>query len=581
MTQDRALSILKTGANVFLTGEPGAGKSHTINEYVSYLREHAIEPAITASTGIAATHISGMTIHSWSGIGIKKNLNQYEIDRIASLEYISRRITKAKVLIIDEISMLPPEALNDVDKVCREVRKNESPFGGLQVVFVGDFFQLPPISKKEVEQKARAQTSLHEEDYSQDPSDVDTREMPAVFAYQSEAWLHAKPLICYLSEQHRQDDREFLSLLAAIRSNSFEEGHLEYLESRRTDRDKLPENVTKLFSKNFDVDTVNSKTLSHITEEERTYTMSHTGREALVIALKKGCLSPEVLKLKKGAAVMFTKNSPKEGFVNGTLGEVEGFRPTDGMPIVKVRNGQLITVTPMEWSMEENGKVKAQISQLPLRLAWAMTVHKSQGMSLDEAIMDLGDVFEYGQGYVALSRVRRLSGLHILGWNARAFQVHPHVLEEDGTLKRFSNEADAAFETMSSEDLRQMHENFLKAIGGSITKTIKKKSSGKGDTREATLTLLNQGKTIGEIAEERGLTRGTVIGHIEELISQGKADHTICSRFMSPELLESLPAIHRAFDSCGIEKIHPVFEKLKGEYSYDDLRLARLMYKKE
>jgi ATP-dependent DNA helicase PIF1 len=581
MTQDRALSILKTGANVFLTGEPGAGKSHTINQYVSYLREHGIEPAITASTGIAATHINGMTIHSWSGIGIKKNLNVYEIDRIASLEYISRRISKAKVLIIDEISMLSPEALSDVDKVCREVKKHEDAFGGLQVVFVGDFFQLPPITKKEIEQKARSQSTLHEEDYSQDPSDMDTRDMPAVFAYQSEAWMRAKPLVCYLSEQHRQDDREFLSLLSAIRTNSFEEGHLEYIESRRTDRDKLPENVTKLFSKNFDVDTVNSKTLSQISEEERVYTMTHIGRESLVIALKKGCLSPEVLRLKKGAAVMFTKNSPKEGFVNGTLGEVEGFRPTDGMPIVKTRNRQLITVTPMDWSLEENGKVKAQITQLPLRLAWAMTVHKSQGMSLDEAIMDLGDVFEYGQGYVALSRVRRLSGLHILGWNARAFQVHPHVLEEDGLFKRLSNEADAAFETMSADDLTKMHENFINTIGGSVTKTHKKKNATKGSTRDVTLTLLQEGKTLGEIAEERGLTQGTIIGHIEELIAQGKADHSICSHFMSPELLEALPAIHRAFDSCGAEKIHPVFEKLKGQYSYDDLRLARLMYKKE
>jgi len=149
MTQEEALAILKTGANVFLTGEPGAGKTHTINEYAAYLRSHGIEPSITASTGIAATHIGGMTIHSWSGIGIRNYLDKYELDKITTTEYLVKRIRRAKALVIDEVSMLGPETFSMVEAVCRDIRQNNDAFGGLQVILVGDFFQLPPIIKRD------------------------------------------------------------------------------------------------------------------------------------------------------------------------------------------------------------------------------------------------------------------------------------------------------------------------------------------------------------------------------------------------------------------------------------------------
>jgi DNA replication protein DnaC len=154
MTQEQALSILKTGANVFLTGEPGSGKTHTVNAYVEWLRDRGIEPAITASTGIAATHVGGMTIHAWSGIGVLRDLTDYELDRIANTERVARRVKNAKILIIDEISMLSAHTLSMVERVCRAIRMNERVFGGLQVVLVGDFFQLPPIVRDEVRPQA-------------------------------------------------------------------------------------------------------------------------------------------------------------------------------------------------------------------------------------------------------------------------------------------------------------------------------------------------------------------------------------------------------------------------------------------
>ncbi|KKU45171.1 MAG: AAA ATPase, partial [Microgenomates group bacterium GW2011_GWA2_46_7] len=206
MTQSQALAILKTGANVFLTGEPGSGKTYVLNAYVSYLRTHGIEPAITASTGIAATHIGGMTIHSWSGIGIKTKLDARDLKYITSNQYITRRIDRANVLIIEEVSMLTPDTLSMVDSVCRQVKQNREPFGGMQVIFVGDFFQLPPVVKRETEHSG--QTVLIEK-------------VSARFAYDGSTWISVNPIVCYLTEQHRQEDGDFLNLLTAIRRNAF------------------------------------------------------------------------------------------------------------------------------------------------------------------------------------------------------------------------------------------------------------------------------------------------------------------------------------------------------------------------
>ena len=458
MTQNEALDILKTGVNIFLTGEPGAGKTHTVNSFVSYLRACDINPAITASTGIAATHIGGMTIHSWSGIGIKTKLDKYDLDKIASSEYISKRVRRTRILIIDEISMLSTNTLDMVDMVCREIKQNDEPFGGIQIILVGDFFQLPPIIKKEDNIKNK-QSSL-------------IREVGPVgiFAYQSGAWERSKPVVCYLTEQHRQDDKDFLSVLSGVRANNVSREHLNYINSRQIELDDYPENITKLFSHNIDVDRVNNAELVKLEEEVKIFRMSESGNSKIAETLKKGCLSPENLELKIGAVVMCTKNNQKERFVNGTLGLIIGFEEFSGYPIIKTRNGKNIVIAPMDWVVEENGKIRAQITQVPLRLAWAITVHKSQGMSMDAAVMDLSQVFEFGQGYVALSRVRRLSGLYLLGINERALKVHPEILKKDIDFKNKSKEATKVFGKLSKDEFKKMHNNFVTACGGKVKK---------------------------------------------------------------------------------------------------------------
>ena len=567
MTQSQALSILKTGANVFLTGEPGSGKTHLQNEYIKYLRDNSIEPAITASTGIAATHIGGMTVHSWSGIGIKTKLEKNDLNKIKASQYIVRRITKAKVLIIEEISMLTGDTLSMVDTVCREIKQNSKPFGGIQVIFAGDFFQLPPVVRREVNENT--QTTF-------------INKSSSIFAFDSPSWKELNPTVCYLTEQHRQEDGDFLELLSAIRKNIFNDQHLSHIEKRKIDsfdyaQNKSMTNIPKLFSHNADVDRINDEVLASIPGKQNTFIISVQGPDPLVAILKKGCLSPEILYLKIGASVMFTKNNPKQGFVNGTLGVVDEFDKISGNPIVKIRSGRKIEVEPMDWSIEENGKVRASISQLPLRLAWAITVHKSQGMSLDEAVMDLSQVFEFGQGYVALSRVRRLSGLYILGWNEQTFQVHPEILTKDKEFRLDSSIIEEMFNKISTSELQKKQDDFIKACDGKPKSSF----SEKLDTYTETLLLWNEGKDAKQISKLRKFTEGTILSHIEKLVLKDKIKRADLSRILTPSLKDSLPKIHSVFDELNTDKLSPVFEKLNGKYSYDELRIARLMINKK
>lgn len=449
MTQSEALDILKTGAHVFLTGEAGSGKTHVVNAYAAYLREHEVGFAVTASTGIAATHIRGMTIHSWSGIGIYSELSDDDVRRIAENRYVTKRIRRASVLIIDEISMLDGRILSLVERVCRKAKKSGLPWGGLQVVLVGDFFQLPPVS---------------------------TEGAAARFAFESSAWDALSPTVCYLTEQHRQEDDRFLEILSAIRRGTFSTEHRVHIESRLISAESLPEeDLTRLFSHNANVDSINGAELRKLPGKTYSFVMSVRGPDNLVATLKRGCLSPERLDLKEGATVMFTKNNPGEGYVNGTLGVVTGFESARKYPVVRTRDGERVTVEPAEWTIDEGDEVLAKISQLPLRLAWAMTIHKSQGVSLDAAVMDLSQTFEFGQGYVALSRVRRLSGIHLLGVNEKAFLVHPSVAEKDRDFRTLSDAAAAELERTTPEERERQKENFLIVSGG----TRPEKKSGR------------------------------------------------------------------------------------------------------
>ncbi|MDP1883802.1 MAG: PIF1 family DEAD/DEAH box helicase [Candidatus Moranbacteria bacterium] len=410
MEQKTALEILKLGYNVFLTGPAGSGKTYLLKQYIDYLKSRDIGVAVTASTGIAATHMNGQTIHSWSGMGISETFNEADFAKLKKRGYQQERFKKTKVLIIDEISMLHAHQLDIVNSICKSFKEPFLAFGGLQVILCGDFFQLPPVTKSKEETR---------------------------FVIESDAWREMDPKVCYLEEQHRQEDREMLKILNDIRSQSCDEKTKALLVSRANIEIGNTLRPTRLFTHNANVDAINALELGKIKGESKLFRMTENGNEYLVASVKKGCLAPEKLALKKGAVVMFVKNNFDRGYVNGTLGEVAGF-DSKGMPIVDTVSGKTIVATPEKWSIEENDESLASVSQIPLRLAWAITVHKSQGMTLDAVEMDLSKSFEYGMGYVALSRVRTLSGIKLLGINERALQVNPKVLALDKLLAESS-----------------------------------------------------------------------------------------------------------------------------------------------
>lgn len=389
------------GHSVLLTGQAGAGKTYVLNDFIKRAKADGKTVAVTATTGLAASHLGGTTIHAWSGIGIHDELPKSFWRDIPK----GRRdiILKTDILIIDEISMLHDYRLDMVDEVARTVRQNDAPFGGLQVILCGDFFQLPPVNRS------------------------DSRE--GGFVVHSESWQRLDPTICYLSEQYRQNDDSFLEILTAIRAGDVRRRHAESLLGRINADLPGDQEVTELHTVNVDVDRINERALQQLQSDACTYTMQATGSQNYVDTLKRSCLAPEELVLKKGALVMCIKNSTDKRYVNGSLGVVKDFDKDTRYPVVELRNGRTVVVTPEIWELRDGDKKRASLTQLPLRLAWAITVHKSQGMTLDAARVDLRKAFVEGMGYVALSRVKRLDALSLIGINRLALQVSRDALE--------------------------------------------------------------------------------------------------------------------------------------------------------
>ena len=409
MKQSLALEILLSGESALLTGPAGTGKTFVLNQFIRASKDEGKYVSVTATTGLAATHLGGTTIHAWAGIGVLDYLPDRFVDHIAK----GRReiIEKTDILIIDEISMLHDYRLDMVDEVCRLVRKApDVPFGGIQVVMSGDFFQLPPVNR------------------------AGSRE--GGFVVHSDAWRELNPVILYLDEQFRQREGDaLLDILTSLRANNLRRHHAEKLLERTGYEPPTDADLTEFHTMNVDVDQINGRRLAELAGDEVQYTQHTTGSANYVENLQRSVLAPVELVLKLGALVMAVKNDQSKRYANGSIGMVVDFEPATDYPVVQFRNGRTVVMQPDTWELRDGDKKRASISQIPLRLAWAITVHKSQGMTLDAARIDLRKAFVPGMGYVALSRVRDIDNLYLTGINRTALQMSDEAYTIDERLK--------------------------------------------------------------------------------------------------------------------------------------------------
>jgi ATP-dependent DNA helicase PIF1 len=421
--QTAAFAAVQSGQNVFLTGPAGAGKSFLIRHIVDWAARIGKTIGITALTGCAALLLgsNAKTLHSWAGIGLGRD----SVDTLmkAALKYpqTKRRWKKTDILIVDEISMMTPDLFEKLDAIGKRVRASAQPWGGLQLILCGDFFQLPPVIKG-----------------------ISGETFPGRFAFESAAWKAAnlKPVLLHRIE--RQTDAGFQRVLNECRIGAPSAETIELLKSRQNlNWKKQMIKPTLLFSRNSDVEAINEQNVAALKKPLRVYeavteVLNTTGLppseipcgEALERMVQKmDADSSYVVRLELcvGAQVMLLMNKDLEaGLANGSRGVVLGFSDNN-IPIVQFMHGDPVAIEPHSWVSSECEAIVR--TQIPLRVAYAITIHKSQGATLDCALIDIGsNTFEYGQAYVALSRVRSLDGLYVFNLNPAKIMAHPSVV---------------------------------------------------------------------------------------------------------------------------------------------------------
>jgi ATP-dependent DNA helicase PIF1 len=396
--QQKAFEALQGKTNVFVTGGAGSGKSFLIRYFLK--GKDSKDFPVLASTGAAAVLIGGRTFHSFFGLGIMEGGVEQTVEKAAKNRQVVRRLKKMSGFIVDEVSMLSGPTIRAAEIIARRVRDSELPWGGLRVVAVGDFAQLPPVERAGVQRRG--------------------------WAFLDPVWEWTGFETHVLRTQTRCRDEEFMKILAKVREGRVPPEVKEYLDAKLARPDADFEG-TRLFPRRDETERYNLSQLAALTTELKEFETIYSGDGRSVETLKKYSPLQDVLRIKEGALVMLRQNDPKGRWVNGSTGRVENIQPH----AVKIRllNGRMIEIEKTSFSlMDAEGNTVAAALNFPLSLAWASTIHKAQGATLDRMMVNLANLWEPGQAYVALSRLTSGADLSIEKWDPRSIKTDPEVL---------------------------------------------------------------------------------------------------------------------------------------------------------
>jgi ATP-dependent DNA helicase PIF1 len=580
--QRYALNKFKQKYNLFITGPGGTGKTRLIEQFTNYAKSNATPIQVCALTGCASillSHCNARTIHSWSGIRLAKGPSRQIIQNVLKNRQAVSSWKKVKILVIDEVSMLSLKIFELLEELARTIRKDPRPFGGIQVVFTGDFYQLPPVGTA---------------------GDPETER----FCFESPIWskIFDQKNHVQLTTIFRQLDPLYRTILLQVRTNTLTEENQEILKAyvkREYDPAKYNGCIpTKLYPTRAKADFLNASMFQKIEEPEhifectkktacRTFLetnaplslaqlqkcgeLTRQDQEYEIQQLMQNSSIQDTISLKKGAVVMCTVNlDMDQGICNGSQGIILDFcnnNNNDGSlpgspimcPVVKFYNGIIKTIHPHFRQSDDYPSLA--VGQIPLSLAWALTIHKIQGATLALADIDVGgQIFEYGQTYVALSRVQSLDGLYLSAFNPQKIRTNPKVQEFYQTI--------SAIPEQSIEEITISENIFVDQFADSSPEPTS--PCRKMKTDEISMELFKKTKSIEKVAEERGLKSSTIREHLMQHIPN---QYLSIDLFMSPEIFKHISAAYHVLDPSNIS-LKTIKESIPNTIGYDNIKIA-------